>query len=172
MEKHFCKCGCGQECKQTWVRNHNKRGRPTGWIPTPEARKLMSLATKGIPKTPEHRLAISRAMRKGETSLRKHHKIIRGWDVYKAWRKSVFERDNYTCQICGARSKKGDAVYLEADHIVPFTLHPDLIFSVSNGRTLCLKCHRMTKTFGSRIKKDRHYKQMIVFQAPLEMIMP
>ena len=40
---------------------------------------------------------------------------------YRAWRKAVFERDNYTCQECG--QKGGD---LEADHIKQFAYHPEL----------------------------------------------
>jgi 5-methylcytosine-specific restriction endonuclease McrA len=60
---------------------------------------------------------------------------------YRAWRTSVFERDNFTCVFCGAR---GD---LEADHIKPFALFPDLRFDLGNGRTLCHSCHVQTSTY-------------------------
>jgi 5-methylcytosine-specific restriction endonuclease McrA len=56
---------------------------------------------------------------------------------YKEWRRKVFERDDYTCQKC---SKKGE--YLQADHIKEWTDYPGLRYVVSNGQTLCLKCHR------------------------------
>lgn len=56
---------------------------------------------------------------------------------YTIWRRSVFERDNYTCQECG---KKGGT--LNADHIKPFILYPELRLEVSNGRTLCVNCHK------------------------------
>lgn len=56
------------------------------------------------------------------------------------WRKAVFERDNYTCWICGMRGS-----YLEADHIKPFAYFPELRFELSNGRTLCRPCHETTK---------------------------
>jgi len=69
---------------------------------------------------------------------------------YKIWRKSVFERDNYTCVNCGD-SKGGN---LEADHIIPFckiyreNSLQTLLFNISNGRTLCKDCHRRTDTWG------------------------
>lgn len=70
-----------------------------------------------------------------------------------AWRKAVFERDNWTCQACGARSVKGRAVELNADHILPFAEYPELRWEVGNGRTLCVQCHRKTDTWGNRKKK-------------------
>lgn len=66
---------------------------------------------------------------------------------YKLWRKSVFERDNYTCQEC---SKIGGK--LNADHIKPFAYFPLLRFELSNGRTLCVDCHKQTDTYLSKIK--------------------
>lgn len=62
---------------------------------------------------------------------------------YKIWRKSIFERDNYTCQMCGQRG--GD---LEADHIIPWAQSIELRYELSNGRVLCIKCHRQTPTYG------------------------
>ena len=60
---------------------------------------------------------------------------------YKKWRKSVFERDDYTCQICRKRSSKNNHVYIVADHIKPYALFKELRLDVSNGRTLCRGCH-------------------------------
>jgi 5-methylcytosine-specific restriction endonuclease McrA len=76
-------------------------------------------------------------------------KIRQSW-AYKAWRTLVFERDNYTCVHCGDKNKKGrgDSLKLHADHIKPFALYPELRFEPSNGRTLCVPCHKKTGTFG------------------------
>jgi 5-methylcytosine-specific restriction endonuclease McrA len=73
---------------------------------------------------------------------RSERKIAMARDEYKQWRTAVFERDNYTCQWCG---QHGGA--LHADHIEPWSTHPDLRFEVDNGRTLCVPCHAKTPSF-------------------------
>ena len=65
---------------------------------------------------------------------------------YRAWRESVFKRDDFTCQFCGVRGGE-----INADHIKPFSLFPDLRLTLSNGRTLCVKCHRTTDTYGVKL---------------------
>lgn len=77
------------------------------------------------------------------------NQIIRHSLEYKLWRKAVFERDNYICIWCGARSGNGKAVVLHADHIKPFAYFPELRFAIDNGRTLCMECHKKTYTYGN-----------------------
>lgn len=76
---------------------------------------------------------------------------------YREWRRQVFQRDNYRCTRCGANG------YIEADHIKPFSLFPELRFVVGNGRTLCKPCHRKTPTYGGRMygKSVEQYKGII-----------
>ena len=62
---------------------------------------------------------------------------------YKTFRKRMFIRDNYTCDDCGKRGGE-----LQLDHIKPRCLYPELLMAENNVRTLCVDCHRKTKTFG------------------------
>lgn len=75
-------------------------------------------------------------------------KRIRGSFEYREWRTTVFARDDFACQECGARNGNGSNVYLEAHHVLPFSTHPDERFNPDNGVTLCAPCHRLTDTYG------------------------
>ena len=78
---------------------------------------------------------------------------IRQSPEMRSWRKAVFGRDNYTCQACWAKNGNGKKIVLNADHIKPFSLFPDLRFDLNNGRTLCLGCHKKTDTYSYKLKK-------------------
>lgn len=143
----------------------------------PEARLKISVALKGKKKSPEH-VAKMRFINLGkkqsvETRLKKSLALrgekchlwrggITGWQrkireslEYRLWRKSVFERDNFTCIWCGYKSHKkvNGKSDIQADHIKPFASFPELRFAIDNGRTLCIECHRLTDTFGKRTIK-------------------
>lgn len=62
-------------------------------------------------------------------SKRKH-------EEYAAWRRAVFERDNYACQRCGRGGQ------LNAHHIVNYSSAPELRLVLANGLALCVGCHR------------------------------
>jgi 5-methylcytosine-specific restriction endonuclease McrA len=64
----------------------------------------------------------------------------------------VFTRDKFTCQLCGA---KLPADKLEAHHIKPFSVAPELEHVVSNGMALCHDCHVKTDSYGGR----GHFKE-------------
>ena len=61
--------------------------------------------------------------------------------------KLVFERDNYTCQLCSQGGGK-----LQIDHIQSWADYVELRFSLDNCRTLCQKCHYKI-TFGRPMPK-------------------
>lgn len=91
--------------------------------------------------------------------------LIRNSPMSTAWRKSVFKRDSYTCQVCG---KVGGP--LHADHLVPFSKllqtygvrsladarDCDALWNIDNGRTLCVPCHRKTPTYAGRVMSNRN----------------
>jgi len=64
----------------------------------------------------------------------------RGGKAYRqhqSLKKYVRERDNYTCQRCGATLAAN--VQLDVDHIVPFHVSHDSL--LSNLRVLCHSCN-------------------------------
>ena len=76
---------------------------------------------------------------KQKENIRK--KIINGTiyktKKYQQWRKAVFERDRYTCQLSGEVGGN-----LEAHHILGKYDHPELIYDVDNGVTLSKREHQ------------------------------
>ena len=61
----------------------------------------------------------------------------------ETWKHYVKLKDNYTCQICGryyapVNCRKSP---VEAHHILRIKDRPDLMLEVSNGRTVCIRCH-------------------------------
>lgn len=71
-------------------------------------------------------------------------KMVRLSSDYRIFRRTILERDDYQCQVCGVVEDR-----LEVDHIIPQTARPDLIFVPENARTLCNKCHKRTVTYGN-----------------------
>jgi len=105
----------------------------------------------------------------GLTSLTQR---IRHLPEYFQWRLDVFQKDDYTCQRCSARSGNGKAVYLEAHHtpktfaeilsefleeynqfspyddkdtLVRLAMKYEPFWDINGGETLCEKCHDLTK---------------------------
>jgi len=97
---------------------------------------------KGKPKSLEHRRKLSESNKETKAPLRKQDRnVLR--DIRKSfemneWRRLVFKRDDYTCQLCGVRG--GD---LNAHHILSFVNFPKYRLEIDNGITYCEECHEI-----------------------------
>lgn len=88
---------------------------------------------KGKTHTEEYKKMMSKLM-KGDKSP--------SWKGGKDrwWKKSVIQRDNYTCQQC--KIQDFTEGFLDADHIKSKSKYPELRCDLKNGQTLCPNCHR------------------------------
>lgn len=87
---------------------------------------------------------------------------------YRFWRMAVLRRDFFTCQLCGAKNKKGEKYIFHVDHIYPFSkilddynittleeaIFCEALWDTENGRTLCKDCHKQTPTWGRNLTKN------------------
>lgn len=153
---------CSWKCKGKFFKGKHvapetelKKGHKS-WI-----KGLNRLNTPSIDRMAKSRMGKNNVMWKGGkvAGIRK----LKNSFEWKEWRKSVFERDNYTCQLCNARSGNGKEVFLHPHHIVAKSKNVEKIFDVCNGITLCNKCHRKTyykekefeNTFNEIVEKKR-----------------
>ena len=109
----------------------------------------------------KHKIKISLGLKGNRSSLGRIGKNANHWKgglssedylerrkFQKTTQKLVFERDNYTCQLC--EQKGGD---LQVDHIQSWKEYVKLRFSMDNCRTLCSNCHYKI-TFGKPMPKN------------------
>jgi len=126
---------------------------------TDEAKRKIGLNSIGRMWTKESRRKNSESHKgskchfyKGGVSKLKRYKHYNNLD-YKIWREDVFKRDNYTCQRCGIRSKKGTKVVLHPHHIKSYTYYPEIRYDIDNGLTLCVQCHRIEHSWKPTLRK-------------------
>lgn len=127
----------------------------TGHKHTEEAKRKQSLAHKGKEQSMEQRIAQSARLQ--GISIEEWNGFATTEDErqkasveFSKWREAVFERDNFTCRLCG---KSGNT--LHPHHIKSFARYPELRFEVSNGITLCAEpCHKQT------IGKEEQFEEL------------
>lgn len=145
VEMIECACGCGE-----FLNKYDDRGRERRYIKghfdkilgiigcrkhTPETIEKIRMAKKG-----------KKLKKDGEYKRSRNYNERRRFQ--KEIQKRVFERDDYTCQICG--QKGGN---LQVDHIKSWADYPELRFDMDNCRTLCMACHYYV-TFKRKIPKN------------------
>lgn len=145
--------------KSSW--NKGKNGEEShrfGKTHSEKSKKKIGLGNKGKIVSKLSRIRMSKSAkykpkfdRRGKNhwnwkgGIKPINEIIRHSIEYRLWRESVFIRDNYTCIWCSERGGK-----LNADHIKSFSLYPELRFSIDNGRTLCIDCHKTTENYAGK----------------------
>ena len=149
-EEIECACGCGQKLKKYVIdvkdgfviRERRYICGHTGNIPNTgqfikgrfvslESRIRLSCAQRNISVEEFNGFADEGNLRSERKEVKEHIK----------WRNKIFERDNYMCQLCGAKSGNGYAVILNAHHIKGWGDFPELRRELFNGVTLCRSCH-------------------------------
>lgn len=168
-----CACGCGQQIPIV-----DKKNRPRSFVPghhnrlkdyssvdmsrlrpfsftkghTPHNKGRPHLPGRSNPFYGKRHTEETRAKMRGPNNgnwrngASRTNDLIRKSIEYLDWKVNVFVRDGRKCVLCGS----GDRI--EADHIKPFSVYPELRFDVANGRTLCHDCHRATPTYGNTRK--------------------
>lgn len=83
---------------------------------------------------------------------------LRKTDEWKGWRTSVYERDDYTCVLCGQKGGR-----LHPHHIKKKSLYPELVFDVTNGVTLCEECHHLKDVHVDGGKFENRFMEASMF---------
>lgn len=87
------------------------------------------------------------------------HNKIRGSIAYKSWEYNVKHRDCNCCQKCGENRIK----YIMVHHVLNFSNHPELRFTISNGITFCRLCHKeFHKKYGKKNNTREQIKEFLL----------
>lgn len=121
--EYLCLCGvCGKEFISTRLTILGKKYK-----------------TYGCPQC-SHKLSAKKGKENSRWNLNltdEERKIRRCYPEYTKWIKKIYERDNYTCQICNQHGYILNSHHLEGyNHSIKGRLE------VNNGITLCKKCHK------------------------------
>jgi len=81
-------------------------------------------------------------------------RYILGEHAKNHFRNAVFERDDYTCKVCGTKGGR-----LNAHHLNAWSWDKNNRFNVNNGITLCQKCHKL---FHSKYGKGENTKEQFI----------
>lgn len=138
---------CGNSCAGKWKFRNSEKVRNAIKLGIALAHNTASERAKRRKGIPNYNIRGDRNPNWKGGTYRNERNILMGRVEYTNWRKSVFERDNYTCRMCG--TKGGD---LEADHIIPYYVDKDKVLELSNGRTVCVPCHKQLPTWGHKVK--------------------
>lgn len=156
LKKSIYDAFCGNSCAGKWKYRNSDRVREA-------IKKGIEIAQANAPGRPSPLKGIPRLYLRGINNpawrggvYTKERQLAMSRVEYKNWRISVFKRDEFTCQKCHTKGCE-----LNADHILPWKLFPELRYSIKNGRTLCVSCHRKTPMYGETVKQVQREEFLI-----------
>lgn len=77
----------------------------------------------------------------------KSNRTCRSATPARRWRRAVTARDNHQCRRCGTTVGR-----MHAHHVLAWRDYPALRFDLSNGITLCIRCHRAVHFHGASLQ--------------------
>ncbi len=124
----LCRCDCGRECDVPSRHLVQGKIRSCGCMMREQS------ARNGVTGRKKNSGAASHLYRPDLADDQRHQ--TRNEVEVREWRKAVFLRDDYTCQVCGAIGVK-----INAHHLESWAKAPSLRYEVNNGVTLCASHH-------------------------------
>ena len=160
VDRHVVKKGYGKFCSRscTGKRNYGRK-----YIPKKELycmicdKKFYRYITdlirdrkKGKCCSNQCRVKYTQRQTSGNKSYRwrggitEKNKLERSQMKTRNWSREIKVRDDFTCQLCGIKSKKGlgRSIRLHSHHKKSWKSYPELRYDLSNGITLCKDCHK------------------------------
>ena len=155
--------------KTQWINNDERRKQASKTMK--ETRKITDKSFINRPEYRQHQSESKKGKknpmygRRGELSPqwnpnRSHEQRVKERKTfeYAQWRKSVFDKDDYTCQCCGD-DRGGNLV---AHHLNSYPEHKEERYKIENGITLCEKCHKeFHHIYGYGDNTKEQYEQFI-----------
>lgn len=121
--------------------------------------KKMSESLMGHNVSVKTRLKISNTLSRGLQEYDVLNCNLRKIPEYKKWSRDVLEKDIFTCQKCDnvggrlvAHHKKSFMSIIRKNNICNLqdALNCKELWSIDNGQTLCVDCHKLTNNYGSK----------------------
>lgn len=152
---------CSKKCFNATISDRMKRDGSPNWKGGKnkciDCQVLLSTRTSKRCQKCFHKIAKGENHGSWRGGITSENQKIRGSTEIKLWRKSVFERDNWTCQkykILGGE--------LVAHHIKNFKDFPELRTAIDNGITLSKKAHlEFHKRYGNRYNMQEQIKEFL-----------
>ena len=92
---------------------------------------------------------VKKSEKERKLEIKKQDKLIKQTlekakkEAHILWRNSVYERDNWTCQLCGTSYKdKPNFAGLQPMHVFSKENYPQLRYDKNNGVSGCFYCHK------------------------------